>query len=103
MNRLYTILLCALITASATAQPAYYKTKEFTEKDTTAKFHTVRGERHGPSYFKKFQHKEVQYTATDKLTFDIYHTPDVIFTWYRRWAEKYPDITELYEVGKTFE
>ncbi|HRI80420.1 MAG TPA: M14 family metallopeptidase, partial [Cyclobacteriaceae bacterium] len=46
---------------------------------------------------------EVEYKAGDVLTFDHYHTPDVIYTWYKRWAEKYPDITELYEVAKSFE
>lgn len=103
MNKLCILTMCALISIGATAQPSYYKTKSFTEADTTAKFHIVKGERHGVSYFKKFKHKEVQYVATDKLTFDLYHTPDVQYTWYRRWAEKYPDITELYEIGKSFE
>ena len=45
----------------------------------------------------------MEYEAGDKLTFDIYHTPDVMYHWYRLWAEKYPDITELYEVAKSFE
>jgi len=104
MKKLCILTLWCLITMAATAQPAYYKTgPEFTEKDTAAKFHIVRGERQGVSYFKKFKHKEVQYIAGDRLTFDTYHTPDVIYTWYRRWAEKYPDITELYEIGKSFE
>ena len=104
MKKFYILAVWSLISIAATAQPSYYKSRaEFTEKDTTAKFHIVHGERHGVSYFKKFKHKEVQYVATDKLTFDTYHTPDVIYTWYRRFAEKYPDITQLYEVGKSFE
>lgn len=103
MKKFYALMLWTLVTSAAIAQPQYYKTTTFSETDTAAKFHVVRGERQGVSYFKKFKHKEVQYVASDKLTFDIYHAPDVIYTWYRRWAEKYPDITELYEIGKSFE
>lgn len=103
MKKFYILTLWCLTTIVAAAQPAYYKTTQFTEKDTTLKFHVVHGERQGISYFKKFKHKEVQYFATDRLTFDTYHAPDVIYAWYRRWAEKYPDITELYEIGKSFE
>ncbi|MEX0909573.1 MAG: M14 family metallopeptidase, partial [Gemmatimonadaceae bacterium] len=32
-----------------------------------------------------------------------YHTVDVMYTWLRRWAERYPAFVELYEVGKSFE
>jgi murein tripeptide amidase MpaA len=37
------------------------------------------------------------------LTFDRYHTVDVMYTWLRRWAERYPEIVELYEVGRSYE
>jgi hypothetical protein len=63
----------------------------------------VKGERQGVSYFKKHQFPEVEYKAADKLTFDHYHTPDVMYDWYRKWAAQYPDIIDLYEVGKSFE
>lgn len=77
--------------------------KKWPEKDKDVKYYTVSGERHGQSFFKKQQFPEVQYEAGDKLTFDIYHTPDVMYHWYRLWATKYPDITELYEVARSFE
>src|SRR5688500_1169169 len=66
-------------------------------------FHTVAGERHGISFFPRVKHPEVEYVAGDKLTFDRYHTVDVMYTWLRRWAERYPEIVDLYEVGKSFE
>jgi hypothetical protein len=66
-------------------------------------FHTVGGERHGISFFPRARHPEVEYVAGDRLTFDRYHTVDVMYTWLRRWAERYPDIVDLYEVGKSFE
>src|SRR5687767_5562180 len=66
-------------------------------------FHTVGGERHGVSFFPKARYPEVEYVAGDRLTFDRYHTVDVMYTWLRRWAERYPEIVDLYEVGKSFE
>lgn len=79
------------------------KEKRWPEQDEKSKFYTVAGERHGQSFFKKHQFPEVEYTPGEKLTFDIYHTPDVMYHWYKVWAEKYPDITELYEVARSFE
>jgi hypothetical protein len=55
--------------------------------------------RHGPSFFPRVRHPEVEYEAGDELTFDRYHTVDVMYTWLERWAEWYPDIVELYQVG----
>lgn len=59
--------------------------------------------RHGPSHFTRVRHPEVEYEAGDVLTFDRYHTVDVMYTWLRRWAEQYPDIVELYQVGTSLE
>ncbi|HSG48977.1 MAG TPA: M14 family zinc carboxypeptidase, partial [Longimicrobiales bacterium] len=59
--------------------------------------------RHGPSHFPRVQHPEVEYEAGETLTFDRYHTVDVMYTWLERWAEWYPDIVELYQVGTSLE
>ncbi len=59
--------------------------------------------RHGPSYFPRVRHPEVQYEAGAALTFDRYHTVDVMYEWLRRWADRYPEIVELYQVGTSFE
>src|SRR5690606_36653437 len=67
------------------------------------KWHTVAGERHGVSYFRVLRFPEVEYEPGDKLTFDRYHTVDVMYHWLRRWAEEYPSIVELYEVGTSFD
>jgi len=45
----------------------------------------------------------VQYVAGDTLTFDKYHSADVVYAWLKRWEEKYPELIDLYEVGKSFE
>ncbi len=59
--------------------------------------------RHGPSHFPRVRHPEVEYEAGATLTFDRYHTVDVMNTWLHRWAERYPDIVELYQVATSLE
>lgn len=73
------------------------------ESDKDTAMYTVKGERHGISFFRQHQHREVQYEPMKQLTFDLYHTVDVMYYWYRLWAEKYPEITDLYQVGTSFE
>jgi murein tripeptide amidase MpaA len=82
-------------------RPLHVETWPESDKDTA--FYTIKGERHGISFFKQHRHPEVQYEAGEKLTFDTYHTVDVMYHWYKHWAETYPDIVDLYEVGKSFE
>lgn len=65
--------------------------------------YTLSGFRHGVSYFPVAESKYVEYTAGDSLTFDRYHSLEVINEWMKRWSEKYPDLVDLYEVGKSFE
>ncbi len=71
-------------------------------RDSTG-WYTVSGERHGPSFFRKHRFPQVEYEAGERLTFDRYHTVDVMYTWLQRWARQYPDIMELYEVGRSYE
>lgn len=75
----------------------------FPEANSKAKFHTVKGERHGPSFFKKFTFPEVEYVPTETLNFDKYHTVDVMYHWYQKWANQYPELVDLYVVAESFE
>jgi hypothetical protein len=59
--------------------------------------------RHGPSHFPRVRHAEVEYEAGDALTWDRYHTVDVMYTWMRRWAERHPELVEVYQVGTSYE
>ncbi len=45
----------------------------------------------------------VQYESTDTLGFDRYHSLDVIYSWLRKWEKDFPDLVDLYEVGKSYE
>ncbi len=67
------------------------------------RWYTVAGERDGPSMFPRVSHPEVEYEAGERLTFDRYHTVDVMYTWLCRWAEQYSSILEVVEVGRSFE
>jgi hypothetical protein len=55
------------------------------------------------SFFPQVHHPEVEYEAGETLTFDRYHSLDVVYEWMRRWQERYPDLVEVYEVAKSFE
>ncbi|MBD3616972.1 MAG: peptidase [Gracilimonas sp.] len=78
-------------------------TLSWPESNGDSTMFTVGGERHGISFFKQHRFPEVEYEAGEELTFDTYHTTNVMYAWYERWAEQYPDIVDLYEVAKSFE
>jgi hypothetical protein len=65
--------------------------------------YTVAGYRHGVSYFPKLRFPGVRYESTDSLHFNEYHSLDVIYSWLDKWAEEFPDLVDLYEVGSSFE
>ncbi|MDT8415291.1 MAG: M14 family metallopeptidase [Flavobacteriaceae bacterium] len=94
-------LFSSLLVFGQGYRPLHIETWPESDKDTA--FYTIKGERHGISFFKQHRHPEVQYEAGEKLTFDTYHTVDVMYHWYKHWSETYPDIVDLYEVGKSFE
>ncbi|MCE2777968.1 MAG: M14 family metallopeptidase [Algoriphagus sp.] len=75
----------------------------FPEKNTKSKHYLVSGERHGTSFFKKFEFPEVEYRPGSTLDFTKYHTVDVMYHWYETWAQQYPELVDLYVVEKSFE
>lgn len=73
------------------------------KKEPENKQYTLSGFRHGISFFPRVRFPHVQYEAGEVLTFDMYHSLDVIYAWLEKWKEEFPDIVELYEVGKSYE
>lgn len=67
------------------------------------KNYSLSGFRHGVSFFPRVEYKYVEYIAGDSLKFNKFHSQEVIYEWMKRWAEKYPDLVDLYEIGKSFE
>jgi hypothetical protein len=104
-TKVLSFVACALVMAMPVALAAQQQwippVPPESERDTDR--YILRGERHGISYFPRVMHPQVEYEAGSTLTFDHYHTVDVMYTWLRRWAEQYPDIVELYEVSRSYE
>ncbi len=73
------------------------------DKEAKKEKYTLSGFRHGVSFFPEVKFPGVQYESTDTLSFDVYHSLDVIYSWLRRWEKEYPDLIDLYEIGKSFE
>lgn len=77
--------------------------ESWTESDSDSLHYTIKGYRHGTSVFTQHRFPEVEYEAGEVLSWDRYHSVDVMYSWLSRWAGKYPDLTDLYEVGKSYE
>ncbi|MEX0893854.1 MAG: M14 family metallopeptidase [Gemmatimonadota bacterium] len=104
---LLTLLPAGMWTDHASAQtvpPGFERATTPPEAERDSTFYTLNPDgRHGPSFFPRVRHPEVEYEAGATLRFDRYHTVDVMYAWLRRWAERYPNIVELYQVGTSFE
>jgi hypothetical protein len=71
-------------------------------RDTTRKVHLVPGERHGPSVFPLVDYPETRPLVAGQLDWKHYHSTAEIETWMKKWSEQYPDLVDLYPVGKSF-
>lgn len=104
MKKIFSISVLTLASGLAFSQVKPFNPESvFPEANPKLKFHTVKGERHGPSFFKKFEFPEVEYVPGETLNFEKYHTVDVMYHWYKKWADQYPDIVNLYVIAESFE
>jgi hypothetical protein len=104
MKKIFPIFILMMVSNLAFSQVRPFVPESlFPEANSKAKFHTVKGERHGPSFFKKFNFPEVEYVPGETLSFDKYHTVDVMYHWYQKWATQFPDLVDLYVVAESFE
>ncbi|UCC47805.1 MAG: peptidase [Gemmatimonadota bacterium] len=99
----YVQLLISIGLGMASTSALLAQTLSEGEPRADTAWYTVKGERHGVSFFPRHRHPEVEYEPGERLTFDRYHTVDVIYAWLGRWADRYPNLVELYEVGSSFE
>jgi hypothetical protein len=65
--------------------------------------HRVGGTRDGVSVFPKTDYVQVRPVKAGEVDFKHYHTPEESLALMKMWAAKYPDLVELYSVGKSFE
>ena len=92
-------LLLLLLGAPLAAQPG---PQSSTPRDTVRKVHVVPGLRHGPSAFPLTHYAEMQPLVPGQIDFRHYHTSAEVEMWMQKWAEQYPDLVDLYEVGRSF-
>ncbi len=99
------MLSAILLFSSSSFAQDYLRLQEesWPESDQDTLWYTVKGERHGVSFFPQVRYPEVEYEATDQLTFDRFHSADVFTVWLKRWAEEYPNLVDLYTVAESFE
>ena len=62
----------------------------------------VPGERHGTSVFALANYPETRPLVPGQLDWQHYHTSVEIEEFMRKWAQQYPDLVDLYSVGKSF-
>lgn len=65
--------------------------------------HRVGGTRDGVSAFPKVEYAEMKPGVTGQLDFSHYHSLEETTALLRQFAQKYPDLVELYSVGRSFE
>ncbi|MFN2564475.1 MAG: M14 family zinc carboxypeptidase, partial [Gemmatimonadaceae bacterium] len=97
---LHAILATVLLTRPAAAQMQDQSAPA--ARDTTKKVLVVAGERAGPSVFPLTDYAEVKPLVPGQIDWKHYHTSAEIEAFMRQWAERRPEIVELYEVGKSF-
>ena len=95
------LLLLSFLLISAL--PLLCQQEQSRQETKKTQVYIVSGERHGVSFFPSISLPHVEYSASDTLSFRKYHSLDVIYFWLEKWAREYPDLIDLYEVGKSYE
>ena len=72
------------------------------DEKSQAKYWTVEGYRHGPSFFPLSNYDEIKPLQEGVLDFKHYHTYKEMIGWFKKWAQDYPDLVDLYIAAKSF-
>ncbi|RPJ85207.1 MAG: hypothetical protein EHM13_01795, partial [Acidobacteria bacterium] len=65
--------------------------------------HSVGGVRDGASFFPKVDYPQTRPLKPGEVDFKHFHTPEESLSLMQAWEKKYPDLVEVYSVGKSFE
>src|SRR5687767_11949976 len=95
----FVVLTLSSSGAIGAQQPAQQPARD---SATRPKPFVVAGERAGPSQFPRVTNAEVKPLVAGQLDWQHYHANDEINAFMRQWADRYPDIVSLYEVGRSF-
>lgn len=91
-------MLACLLVVSLSLMLAQDQSRE--EKES--KYWTVAGYRHGPSFFPRSFYDETKPLQKGVMDFKHYHTYKEMVWWFKKWADEYPDLVDLYVVAKSF-
>jgi hypothetical protein len=72
-------------------------------EEKTPRLYTVAGERHGVSFFPAVEYPETEPKVEGRMDFSHYHKYAEVVAFLQKWEKEYPNLVELYSVGKTFE
>jgi hypothetical protein len=67
------------------------------------KAYIVGGVRHGASYFPLANYPMTKPKVPGQIDFQHYHTYDEVISILNKWAKDYPNLVDIYSVGKSFE
>jgi hypothetical protein len=96
------VAFAAALIIGLTAQEPGFRGRDLQPPKLSTAY-TVGGIRHGISYFPRANYSFTKPKTAGELDFAHYHTYDEITAFLRKWASDYPDIVDLYSVGKSFE
>lgn len=68
-----------------------------------SRMYEVGGKRHGPSVFPLVDYKETHPKVRGEMDFSHYHKYEEVIYFLRKWEKDYPDLVDLYSVGKSYE
>ncbi len=74
-----------------------------TQEPRPSNAYVVGGVRHGASFFPRAAHDFTNPKTAGEMDFLHYHTYDEVTAFMRQWAAAYPNLVDLYSVGKSFE
>jgi len=95
-------ILAAAGLAALTAQEPGPRGRESFEPRPT-KAYIVGGVRHGASHFPRADTPFIKPKTPGEMDFLHYHTYDEVVAFLKKWAADYPQLVDLYSVGKSFE
>jgi hypothetical protein len=97
------ILIAALFAVLLGAGWPLNAQQEQNSEKERVKNYRVGGVRDGRSYFPETNYPQIQPLKEGEIDFKHYHTYAEVNSFLKKWAEQYPNLLELYSVGKTFE
>ncbi len=102
MVRRFVFLSCSLLVAAGIGLAAAPQRGRGEQPGTPRPMHRVAGTRDGASAFLRVDYRQVVPLTPGALDFGHYHDIDEVNALLRGWASKYPDLVDLYPVGRSF-